>query len=231
MNKLYLLIDFFTILVPAIFSFHPKLRFDKQVIPFAKGCLIAASVFILWDIYFTKIGVWGFNPRFLIGIYFYNLPIEEILFFICIPYSSIFTYYCMKQYRQFLWSNKTIKYIVTTLVILLYTIGFINYTKAYTASTCISLATVLFLHLRYKKTDYLAGLIITYIIILLPFFIVNGILTGTGIPEPVVWYNNDENIGIRLLTIPIEDVFYGFELILLNAFFFEFYKKKNRHLV
>jgi lycopene cyclase domain-containing protein len=60
-----------------------------------------------------------------------------------------------------------------------------------------------------------------YLLLLIPFFIVNGILTGTGLEEPVVWYNDEENLGIRLLTIPVEDVVYGFELFLLTVFFFE----------
>jgi lycopene cyclase domain-containing protein len=55
---------------------------------------------------------------------------------------------------------------------------------------------------------------------------VNGILTGTGIEEPIIWYNNDENLGIRIGTIPIEDIFYGMLLVLLNISLFEFFQKK-----
>ena len=55
----------------------------------------------------------------------------------------------------------------------------------------------------------------------------NGILTGTGLQQPVVWYNNNQNLAIRLLTIPIEDVFYGFELILLNIFLYEYFKSNR----
>ena len=71
------------------------------------------------------------------------------------------------------------------------------------------------------KSVWLNHLYFSYAILLIPFFIVNGILTGTGLSNPVVWYNENEIIGFRLLTIPIEDVFYGFFLILINVFLFE----------
>jgi lycopene cyclase domain-containing protein len=53
-------------------------------------------------------------------------------------------------------------------------------------------------------------------VILIPFLIVNGILTGSFIDGEVVWYNNNENLGIRFFTIPIEDFGYGFSMILFN---------------
>ena len=52
--------------------------------------------------------------------------------------------------------------------------------------------------------------------ILIPFVMVNAILTGSFIDEPVVWYNNSENLGIRFLTIPVEDFGYAFSLILFK---------------
>ncbi|MDO7698288.1 MAG: lycopene cyclase domain-containing protein [Schleiferiaceae bacterium] len=51
---------------------------------------------------------------------------------------------------------------------------------------------------------------------LIPFFITNGVLTGSFIADEVVWYNDAENLGIRLFTIPIEDVSYAFSLLLFN---------------
>jgi len=56
------------------------------------------------------------------------------------------------------------------------------------------------------------------LVMLIPFFIVNGILTGSFIDNEIVWYNNDENLGIRLFTIPVEDTIYAFTLILTNLF-------------
>ena len=55
----------------------------------------------------------------------------------------------------------------------------------------------------------------------------NGILTGSFIENEVVWYNNLENLNIRLFTIPIEDTVYAFTLILLNLFVMKSINKLN----
>lgn len=98
MKLTYLLVDFFTILVPLLFSFHPKIKFYKTWKAFFTGALLVVTIFMIWDTIFTSLGVWNFNPRYISGIYFINLPIEEILFFICIPFSSVFTYYCLDKF-------------------------------------------------------------------------------------------------------------------------------------
>jgi lycopene cyclase domain-containing protein len=69
---------------------------------------------------------------------------------------------------------------------------------------------------------------LTFIFMLIPFFIINGILTGTGIEDPIVWYNNFENIGLRLGTIPIEDTIYAFTLILGNLAMTDYFHQKLR---
>ena len=57
--------------------------------------------------------------------------------------------------------------------------------------------------------------------------IINGILTGTGIEHPVVWYNPEEIIGLRILSIPVEDVFYGMLMLICSVSIFEFLQKDN----
>lgn len=65
---------------------------------------------------------------------------------------------------------------------------------------------------------------ITYLCII-PFFLVsNGLLTGSWIDEPIVWYNDLENMAQRIGTIPIEDSIYGFLLVMSNLLLFDFFR-------
>jgi len=50
-----------------------------------------------------------------------------------------------------------------------------------------------------------------WLIHLIPFFAVNGVLTAL----PIVWYNNSENLNVRLGSVPVEDAFYSLLLLLI----------------
>jgi len=225
----YLLINFFTILVPFLFSFHPKIRFDKEWKRFLPAMIIVAVIFILWDIYFTKLGVWNFNPRYVTGIYLSELPLEELLFFICVPYACVFTYYCLDKFFKLDWSNSAESSTCIAFAILLFVIGGLNIGKLYTSVTFISTAIVCLLMQFYFRIKWFGKALTVYAVLLIPFLIVNGLLTGTGLEEAVVRYNNNENLGIRILTIPVEDTVYGFELYILNLFFYQYRTKASIH--
>lgn len=227
MKFTYLWIDFFTVIIPFLFSFHPKLNFHKNFRYFFPANILAAVLFISWDVLFTKMKIWGFNADYISGIHFFNLPLEEVMFFLCVPFSCVFSYHCLNLYFDISWKPKKESIFVACLSAILLITGLFSYHRLYTSVTFVSLA-LLLLFLKYIiKVTWLPKLFSIYPILLIPFFIVNGILTGTGLDEPIVWYNNAENLGIRMLTIPVEDTFYGFELILLNVFFYEYLKKKT----
>lgn len=227
MKWLYFAINIFTVIIPFVFSFHPKLNFYKNFKPFFLANSIVALIFICWDVFFTKLGVWGFNPEYISGYYLFNLPLEEILFFICIPFSCVFTYHCLCLFFRMEWKIETTNIVCILLILFLVLTGIFNSSRLYTSITFISIALALIIFQFYFKVNWLGKLLNIYPVLLIPFFIVNGALTGTGLAQPVVWYNNAENLGIRLLTIPVEDIFYGFELILLNVFFYEYFLRKQ----
>jgi lycopene cyclase domain-containing protein len=225
MKNLYLAIDLLTIAVPFLFSFHPKLQFYKHWKAFFSANLVAAAIFIAWDVLFTHWKVWGFNPNYVTGYYLVNLPMEEVLFFICIPFSCVFTYHCLNNFFKFSWKERTEKWVIGILSLILILFGILYWGKAYTSATFISFALFILLLKFVLKVTWLPKILSIYPVLLIPFFIVNGILTGTGLEAPVVWYDDLENLGIRMGTIPVEDVFYGLELILLNLFLYEKIKR------
>ncbi len=225
---LYLAIDLLSILFPFIFSFYPKANFSKKWKHLWPAILITSTIFIVWDIMFTRMGVWGFNPRYLTGIYFFNLPIEEVLFFICVPYACVFTYEAVNYLIKKGISNTIVQYITYLLVFFLLSSGLLNLSRWYTATTFISCSLFIILLKVIVKPSYLGKFYISFLFILIPFFIVNGILTGAGIEQEVVWYNNAENLGIRMGTIPFEDTFYGMLLILINISIFEELQKRDK---
>ena len=72
--------------------------------------------------------------------------------------------------------------------------------------------------------------LLTYVVCFIPFLIVNGILTGGFTKNPVVWYNENEIIGWRIGTIPIEDSIYNMLLLVLVTFFTTFFQAKKTSL-
>ena len=223
----YLLINFFSLLVPFILSFESRIGYYKKWKYLFPAMTVTAVFFIVWDSIFTANGVWGFNPKFVTGRSVFNLPVEEILFFFSIPYSSIFAYEALKLLRiaDFgFWISRVISFVLLAICVL----GVILFhDKAYTFYTCLFLGILLLLQLVWFKGEYMSRFYSAYLVILIPFTIVNGLLTGSWIGEPVVWYNNDENMAIRFLTIPVEDVFYGMLMLLLSVSIYEIIKEKE----
>jgi lycopene cyclase domain-containing protein len=169
---------------------------------------IIGAVYIIWDVIFTRNGVWGFNSRYLVDLEVLNLPIEEWLFFIVVPFACIFIYEATLYYFKKRPFQKFARPFSIFLGISLIIIGLIFYQKIYTNITFIAAGIFLLYHVFFVKRDYLDRFYIGFLFSLIPFILVNGVLTGSFIEDQIVWYNNDENLGIRLFTIPIEDSIY-----------------------
>ncbi len=217
----YLLVNLFSISVPLAFSFDKRLNFYKSWKYLFPAIIITAIFFIVWDSIFTQLGVWGFNPKYTTGIKFFNLPLEEYLFFFCIPYACMFTYVVVNYFVKEDILEKYVSSINLFLILSLSLCAIMFHERLYTFYTSLFTAIFLMLHQFVLKDSYLGRAYLSYLIILIPFFITNGILTGTGLDEPVVWYNDSENLSMRLLTVPVEDTFYGLLMFLINVTLYE----------
>jgi lycopene cyclase domain-containing protein len=224
----YLLINVLAVLIPVIVSFDRRNYFFGKWKYLFPAIALTGLFFVLWDMLFTHWGIWGFNPRYITGLYIFNLPVEEVLFFICIPFACVFTYdslnYLIK--KDYLGrASVPISYAVTTILLIT---AFINISKLYTSVTFILTSGFLMFHILYLRPSWLGRFYLAFIVLLIPFFIINGILTGTFLEEQVVWYDNSMNLSFRIGTIPIEDMVYGFFLILMNVSIYEFLKSNEK---
>jgi lycopene cyclase domain-containing protein len=224
MKYTYLLLNLLTIAFPLIRSFEHRIKFFYKWKYILISSLLTSMIFIPWDIWFTAEGVWSFNPQYLTGIYLVNLPIEEWLFFFCIPFACIFIYEVLNYFVKkdiFKSVSKPLSYI---LVLVLLIVAITNTDKLYTTINFSATALLLMIHLFIIKSNYLGRFYFTYFVSMIPFLIVNGVLTSL----PVVSYDDTQNLSIRIYTIPIEDMIYSLFLILLNITFYEYFQNRSK---
>jgi lycopene cyclase domain-containing protein len=200
--------------VPFALSFEKNLMLYKRWKYLLPAILITMILFIFWDIIFTHLGYWVFNPKYNSGIYIFKLPLEEYLFFVAVPYACAFSFYALKfHFPQYKTGKKLTLVILVVAIIGSLILAFLNMHRIYTF--VILLVLTLFLIVSYLLTrDIVQYYFAIFPLLLIPFFIVNGILTGTGIDQEVFSYNPAVITGIRIFTVPLEDMFYACSLLL-----------------
>jgi len=217
----YLGLDLLSIAFPLAASFEPRIAYWRKWRGLFTGIAVMALVFLAWDAIFTAHGVWGFSTRYTLGIRFLHLPLEEWLFFLAIPYSCVYLYEVMRYAVRKDVLGRLARPLSIALIFALSAIAALYHDRVYTVITFLCTALLLTVHVFLLKSPYLGRFFIGYAISLVPFFIVNGILTGWLLPEPIVWYNNAENLGLRMGTIPLEDSVYLLFFLLLTITFHE----------
>jgi len=217
----YLILMIVALLGPLSMSFEKNINFISKIYPTLFTLIISSILFIVWDMYYTQLGVWSFNFKYIIDYKLYNLPIEEVMFFWVVPYACLFIY---ENVKKFINSNiyKTIGYIFFILISALTLLIFFGIDfKLYThIAFILSLGFSIIYILRNKISKY-GRLVVTFLFCLIPFLIVNGILTA----YPIVVYNSNEILGSRFYSIPIEDFVYLKLMLLVNISIYDEFVK------
>ena len=178
---------------------------------FFPGIILTAIPFLIWDVFFTKAGVWGFNHNYTKDFYLLGLPIEEWLFFFIIPYCIFFLHEVLRYFVKKFYFPQVARYVIWGLLIgNAIALPFV-WGKTYTFTAIAFVLPFLALQLLLKTwKTWFSGFLLTYLVSFIPFIIVNGYLTRI----PVVWYDNAENLALRITTIPIEDFIYLLGMLL-----------------
>jgi lycopene beta-cyclase len=78
--------------VPLAISFYPPLKFWRNLKALISTLIFLIVIFGAWDIFAVWRGHWYFHPRHINGLIIINLPVEEWLFFLVIPFCCVFTW-------------------------------------------------------------------------------------------------------------------------------------------
>ena len=219
-KHLYLILNLATIAYPLAQSYERRLRFLSNWKALLWAILGPGAVFIFWDILFTRHGVWGFNGDYLLGIELFGLPLEEWLFFVTVPFACLFIWEVLAYYVRKNYLARVERGISWGLICSLVILSLVFHERIYTVTAFLLGAGLILYFSQIKKVSWLGRFYLAWLVCLLPFFLINGALTGLFTDEPVVWYNQKEFMGLRILTIPVEDSIYLMGLLLLNVSIF-----------
>lgn len=87
----------FTLLGAFLLARWQAISFDGKAILLAKTLLATALIFVLWDVWAVFQGHWSFNPEFVLGFFLLNQPVEEVAFFLVIPFFYIVIWEILKK--------------------------------------------------------------------------------------------------------------------------------------
>lgn len=198
-----------TIFFPLVLSFDRKVAFWRHWPRAALSALVVGIPFIAWDVWASARGDWSFAYEHTWDARPLGLPIEELLFFLVAPVACVFIHACVKAYMKPMpvalkpWLLPATATVFALLAIpawpRFYTLTLLLFAALFLVA-CALLGRGVCDDLRFW-----ISLGICYI----PFLVVNGFLTGI----PVVMYSPDAILGLRILTIPIEDFLYSLALV------------------
>jgi lycopene cyclase domain-containing protein len=175
--------------------------------------------FIIWDVFATRVGHWGFNAHYTLGPSILGLPLEEIGFFVAVSLAALAIWEKLQQVHR----KRLDSAVLIVPGALALALGFV-WPRGY--SIAVTLAALSICACLYYARQWLLhrGWFYYQIILLLLFFIFNSVLTSL----PIVTYGAEHFSGVRIGTIPIEDFLYNFALVNLVALVSTAYDKKRR---
>lgn len=220
----YLILLIGSIAAPLALSFDSKVKYYSKLKYIFPAILVTAIIFWFWDVRFTASQVWQFNPAFVIGINILGMPVEEWLFFIVIPYCCLFIYEVLKFYLKPYEFDRFFGVLSLLLAIGFGLISLSYRQQSYTFLTFLLSCIILLINtFRSKFKPHITKFYLSYFVSLVPFTIVNGILTSW----PVVEYNSAHIMNLRFIRIPAEDFSYFFLLHLMVVSIYEYLKEKR----
>lgn len=226
----YLIFNIIVISGPLFFGSLKKFYFLNYWKEALLSIFYASIPFLIWDASVTN-RHWFFAEKYTLGFRIFSLPIEEIMFFFTVPYACLFTWQMVKKFSKSLNSRdlETSKKIVVTIIVVLFLIlsfvAMLN-RKEYTAISLLFFSASILFDRKFGANIFATRTFWNYFGFVSAFTLVfNGYLTW----RPIVTYDEIYQLGFRIFTIPIEDFFFGYALMIIVTSIFEKKIKRTSH--
>lgn len=220
----YLLFNLIVFVPILILSFVTDVKPHRHLKALLGAFLFICVPFILLDAWAVHAGYWGFNSNYVLNPRFINLALEEILFFVTVPFAMIYVWGVIRKFV----ANRQLATWIPLLFLsvaagaagaLLVWYWDRGYTVAAMVATLIAVVVAGCSNLVFTLRFW-----VFQIALLVLFLVANRVLTAL----PIILYSNAEIIGTKILTIPLEDFFFNFALINLFLITYNWLDSKNR---
>lgn len=223
-NFIFLALILASVALPLVKSFDKSIQWGKKLKYLLPAIVVTSAFFILWDINFTEARIWTFNPSFTLGKEIKGIPVEEWLFFPVILYSILWVYEWVKvKINRYDYTNP----LLAGSLLLIVAFALISYFYRQQIYTFIAFlfSGVFLAYVVFRKLlkPNITSFYISYIILLIPFLILYGVLTSL----PLIEYHPAHILNLRVLTIPVEDFTFFFLMLLMSTSIYEFLKLRK----
>lgn len=217
----FLIINIGLLLLPFCFAIDRKLFHIGFIRSAIIPAFIVTIIFSEVAVFFANTKVWVYNPAYLIGVNYRQLPLEAYLFVFAFTFMGLASYNYLNarfpkndlQKFSLAWSNLLLGIFVAIL--------FFAHSKWFPVITVSVLFVLLLLIEYFNKIRFMYRFYRAFVVLLIPFYICFGIICNL----PIITYNSSETIQLNLANIPLENHFYMMGMLLMGVYFVEYFKR------
>lgn len=196
----------------------------KSWISSLSAILLSAIGFSWLDNWFVVQGCLIYNSDLVSASHFGEVPIESIAYYFIMPFLSLFFY----RFTKNLFSKKIkiqfANYVTAGFIIIILALILAFNAKTYTMIVGAMAVVFLLIQLILVRGKYMKYFWISFVIQLIPFFIVEGIIAH----KSIIQFYSSGNSGIHIFSIPIERVIMNLNIYLLPVMITESFKKPKK---
>lgn len=211
MQSAYLLFDFGIFAVALLATLTMYRDFWRHPYQLLDSLVVVALPWILLDIGSHYRGWWEYNPQYTLGVRFFGLPLEEIIFFFVVPFASAVVWHVLGRHIKGWVRSKTAHVVLGTLLaVLIALLAFFVEEERTLVDAGVAILTVVALwdsSLPTMRQWWVWNVVVLGLLV-----VGNLALSSTQI----VMYNPHLATGWQIGAMPLEDVIYNFSL--LNLF-------------